>query len=122
VSGTNLFAATSDGGVWRRPLSEMITSVEGLSTNLPVHFRLYQNYPNPFNPSTTIEFALPKSAFVTLQVYDLLGRQVGELVNEKLGPGNYRTLWAANGLASGVYFYRLQAAEFVETKKLLLIR
>jgi len=85
-----------------------------------------------FNPSTTIEFALPKSALVTLRVYDLLGRQapipqsgtgqVGELVNEKLAPGNYKTQWDAQGLASGVYFYRLQAGEFVETKKLLLIR
>jgi hypothetical protein len=65
---------------------------------------------------------LPNSAFVTLRVYDLLGRQVGELVNEKLAPGSYRTQWNASGLAGGVYFYRLTAGEFVETKKLILLR
>jgi len=100
----------------------ILTTVEKLPSEVPKEFSLGQNYPNPFNPSTTIEFALPKSAFVTLRVYDLLGRQVGELVNEKPGPGNYKTQWDARGLASGVYFYRLTAGDFVETKKLLLLR
>jgi hypothetical protein len=89
---------------------------------LPNTFYLYQNYPNPFNPSTTIEFALPKSAFVTLQVYDLLGSQVAELVNEKLSAGTYTRQWDARGLASGVYFYRLSAGGFSQTKKLILVR
>jgi hypothetical protein len=88
---------------------------------LPSELAPYPNNPRPFNPSTTIGFALPKSAFVTLRVYDLLGRLVGELVNEKLGPGTYKTQWDARGLASGVYFYRLTAGEYVETKRLLLL-
>lgn len=99
-----------------------ITSVEASDNLIPGSFELRQNYPNPFNPSTTIEFALPKSAFVTLRVYDVLGRQVGELVNAKLGAGNYKTQWDARGLATGVYFYRLTAGEFVETKKLLFLK
>jgi hypothetical protein len=101
----------------------MVTSVRHTANGeMPNSLGLEQNYPNPFNPSTTIEFVLPKSAFVTLRVYDLLGRQVGELVNEKLGPSTHKTQWDASGLASGVYFYRLQAGDFVETKKLLLVR
>ena len=129
VSGTNLLAGGDDGVYWR-PLSEMVTLVERLSTDLPRHFSLAQNYPNPFNPSTTIELALPKSAFVTLRVYDLLGRQVGEQVNEKLSPGMYKTQWDARGLPSGVYFYRLSAGDpsassgqsFAETKRLILVK
>ena len=130
VSGTDLFAGTDGSGVWRRPLSEFVTAVTPVDHPLPEDYILGNSYPNPFNPSTTIEFALSKSAFVTLRVYDLLGRKVGELVNEKLAPGNYTTHWDARGLASGVYFYRLQAGEpsagsgqsFVETKKLILLR
>jgi surface antigen len=91
-------------------------------TILPKESSLSQNYPNPFNPSTTIEFALPKSAYVTLRVYDLLGRQVGELVNEKLGSGTYTRQWEARDLASGVYFYRLTTGSFVQARKLLLLR
>jgi len=100
----------------------LLTDVANNGNQIPTQYELSQNYPNPFNPSTTIEFALPKSAFVTLRVYDLLGRQAGELVSEKLGPGTYKTQWDASGLSSGVYFYRLTAGDFVETKKLLLLR
>jgi hypothetical protein len=114
-----VFAAA--GGIVYRSV-QPVTYVQYTSETFPSSYVLRQNYPNPFNPSTTIEFALPKSAYVTLRVYDLLGRQVGELVNEKLEPGMYKTQWNASGLASGVYFYRLQAGEFTETKKLLLLR
>jgi hypothetical protein len=121
VSGTNLFAGTN-GGVWRRPLSEMITSVERLSTDLPTHFSLDQNYPNPFNPATTISFSLPTESFVSLKVFDALGREVSILLSKELAAGKYSLQWNAAGLASGVYFYRLHAREFVETKKLILLR
>jgi hypothetical protein len=113
-------AGTNQGGI--SSFTTLVTSVERLEGQLPETYFLAQNYPNPFNPSTTIEFALPKSTFVTLWVWDLLGRQVGELVNEKLSPGTYGTQWDAGGLAGGVYFYRLQAGDFVETKKMLLMR
>ncbi|OGU74600.1 MAG: hypothetical protein A3H45_10575 [Ignavibacteria bacterium RIFCSPLOWO2_02_FULL_55_14] len=122
VSGTNLFAGTRGGGVWRRPLSEMITSVDRLSAALPMHFRLEQNYPNPFNPATTISFALPSRSFVSLKVFDALGREVTILLSEQLPAGKYSLQWNAVGLPSGVYFYRLQAGSFTETKKLLLLR
>jgi photosystem II stability/assembly factor-like uncharacterized protein len=102
--------------------SSYVVSVEGKKVDVLSVFALGQNYPNPFNPSTTIEFALPKSAYITLRVYDLLGRQVSELVNQNLSPGTYIRHWDARGLASGLYFYRLQAGEFVDTKKLLLLR
>ena len=122
VSGTNLFAGTSGGGVWRRPLSEMVTSVQRLSTNLPTHFSLEQNYPNPFNPATTISFSLPSKSFVSLKVFDALGREVATLLSEELPAGTYSQQWNAASLPSGVYFYRLQSGSFIETKKLVLLR
>ncbi len=87
----------------------------------PNTFALFQNYPNPFNPATTIEFALPKSAFVTLKVFNLLG-EVATLVAEQRTPGIHKLNWDARGLASGVYLYRLEAGEFVQSKKLILMR
>ena len=121
VSGTNLFAGTMGGGVWGRPLSEM-TSVERLSTELPTRFSLGQNYPNPFNPSTTIPFSVPSKAFVSLKLFDALGREVSSLVSEELSAGTHARQWSALGLASGIYFYRLQAGNFAETRRLILPR
>ncbi len=89
---------------------------------IPLEYSLSQNYPNPFNPSTTIEFTLPKSAFVTLKVYNLLGEEIATLVSEDLSAGKYKYLWDATRLASGVYFYRLHAGEFKQTKKLILMK
>jgi hypothetical protein len=90
--------------------------------SLPSRFSLSQNYPNPFNPSTTIEFSLPHTEFVTLKVYDLLGQEVATLAAEQLSPGTYTRTWNAENSASGIYFYRLQTAQFTETKKLVLIK
>jgi len=96
-----------------------------------VEFHLKQNYPNPFsplgrgicdNPSTTIEFVLPKSAFVTLKVYNLLGEEVATLIAEQRTAGIHKFNWDARGLASGVYLYRLEAGDFVQVKKLVLMR
>jgi len=93
-----------------------------VSNNLPGKFDLHQNYPNPFNPSTTIEFALPKTDFVTLTIYNVTGEKVATLVAENLTAGSYKYQWNAVGLASGVYFYQLQAGNFKQSKKLLLLR
>ena len=121
ASPTDLYAGTWENGVWRRPLSEMMTSVENTRTNVPMRFTLCQNYPNPFNPSTTITYELPKSTEVKLSVYDILGREVSVLVNERRNAGVHEVKLDAAGLASGVYFYRLQAGSFVDTKKFLLV-
>jgi photosystem II stability/assembly factor-like uncharacterized protein len=99
----------------------LATSVKQTKT-IAVGFRLEQNYPNPFNPSTKIGFRVPGSGLVSLKVFDVLGREVRTLVNEKLETGSYETTFDARGLASGVYYYRIQAGNFVETKKLLLLR
>jgi photosystem II stability/assembly factor-like uncharacterized protein len=89
---------------------------------LPSIFALGQNYPNPFNPSTTIRFALPTSSHVTLTVYNPLGQQVVELVNGEIEPGNHEVKFDGAGLSSGVYFYRLAANSFVQTRRLVLLR
>jgi len=89
---------------------------------MPAAFNLYQNYPNPFNPSTHIRFSVQGSALTSLKVYDILGREVATLVNEVKQPGRYEVTWNATGYASGVYFYRLKAGSFVQTKRMLLLR
>ncbi len=123
VSGTHLFAGTAGGdGVWRRPLSEMITSVERLAPNVPSQFALQQNFPNPFNATTTISFTLPKACRARLSVFDLLGNQVAVLVDRDFAPGEYQVVFEAKDLASGVYFYRLKAEDEVKTRKLVLIK
>jgi hypothetical protein len=83
---------------------------------------LLQNYPNPFNSVSNVDFSISKSSFVTIAVYDLLGREVATIVDERLAPGSYTRQWNAGGLASGVYLYRLTAGTYVETRKLVLIR
>ena len=93
-----------------------------LVAGIPKSFALFQNYPNPFNPATTIEFALPASGFVTLRVYNILGEVVVTLVSEKVIAGKYKYYWDAKGLASGVYFYKLEADNFILTRKMILIR
>ena len=90
--------------------------------SIPVSFKLSQNYPNPFNPTTTIEYTIPQSRFVSLKVYDILGREVKTLVNRQELPGTHKVQFNGNGIASGVYFYRIQAGEFISTKKFVLLK
>jgi len=122
IFGTNLFAGgTNMLTIWRRPLSDMITSV--VQQTMTEHsFKLSQNYPNPFNPSTTIRYALPTRTRVTLTVYNTFGQQVAQLMNEVKEPGTYTVKFDGSNLASGVYFYRLRAGDYVFTKKLLLMK
>ncbi len=99
---------------------------------LPLEFNLYQNYPNPFNPTTTIKYSIPTSSpltkrrtevgFVTLKVFDILGREIKTLVNKKQSPGSYSVIFNAGDLPSGLYFYKLTAGEFSQTKKMLLLK
>jgi hypothetical protein len=122
VKGAYLFAGTFNGKVWKRPLSELITSVEDPPIELPNHFSLEQNYPNPFNPSTNISFFVGMYGHTSLRVYDILGREVANLVNETKPAGSYQVEWNATGFPSGVYFYRLNAGSYSDTKKLLLLK
>jgi hypothetical protein len=85
-------------------------------------FKLDQNYPNPFNPSTNISFQVPKNSFVTLKVYDILGREIATLVSKKLNAGEYEIPFSNNQLTSGVYFYRIEAEDYVNTKKMFMIK
>ena len=100
----------------------LITSVSLTSNELPIKFDLAQNYPNPFNPTTTISFNIPLKSFVLLKVFDLVGREVATLVSEEMSAGNHSQQWNAVNISSGVYFYRLQAGSFTETKKLVLLK
>ena len=130
IGGPFLFVGTSSawdfgGSVWRRPLSEMLTDFTDVKDNekqSPHDFILEQNYPNPFNPTTTISFSLPSRSFVSLKVFDGLGREVTVLLSEELAAGNYTQQWNASGFSNGVYYYRLQAGTYFQTKKLVLLK
>ena len=101
----------------------MVVSVDGETELIPTKTELSQNYPNPFNPTTVINYSLSNPAKVSLKIYDILGREVRTLVNEKQTIGNYKVNFNASGLASGVYFYRLVAgSDVVSVKKMILLR
>ena len=98
------------------------TSVNGNYIDIPNDYTLYHNYPNPFNPSTTIEFTLPKSEFVELKVYNILGKEVTTLVSKKLNQGNHTFQFDGRNLASGIYYYQLVSGEYREVKKMVLMK
>jgi hypothetical protein len=93
-----------------------------ITEEIPIKYTLYQNYPNPFNPSTTIEYSIPKLSFVTLKVFDMLGREIKALVEEEKQIGNYKVELDASNLTSGVYYYRFQAGNYSEVKKMILMK
>jgi hypothetical protein len=103
-------------------LTGISTGVHAEPSSSPKSFSLFQNYPNPFNSVTNISFDLPSKSFMSLKVYDLIGREITTLISEELPAGNHLKHWNASGLSSGVYFYRLQAGSFSETKKLVLLQ
>jgi hypothetical protein len=106
-------------GITFAPDASAIREVAGA---LPDRFALHQNYPNPFNPKTGVRFQVPGVSDVKLVVYDLLGREVAVLVNEKKAPGRYEVQFDGKGLASGVYLYRLTAGTFSQVRKMVLLR
>jgi hypothetical protein len=99
-----------------------VTSVENNMNNLPEEFILLQNYPNPFNPSTKINYAVPQQSQVLIKVFDVLGNEIETLVNEEKPVGTYEVAWYAKNLPSGIYFYRLRAGDFIETKKMVFLK
>ncbi len=115
-----IFAGTNYQGVWRRLRPGVVNIDDEL--NAPHSFYLSQNYPNPFNPTTKISFTIPRTGFVTLKVYDVLGNEVATLVSEEKPSGEYEVEFSGNGLTSGIYFYQIKSENFIETKKMILLK
>jgi photosystem II stability/assembly factor-like uncharacterized protein len=113
AAGSQGILKTTNGG---------ISGIQKVSSEIPSEFSLSQNYPNPFNPATNIKFQIPKTTSVKMLIFDMLGREVETLVNEQLKPGTYQADWNASIYPSGVYFYKLIADGYVETKKMILIK
>ena len=121
----NLSHLASDGKIVGSSMwafGTVLSSVPGNATGIPVKFALTQNYPNPFNPSTSFTYELSKAGFVSVKVYDLLGREVATLVNEFKQAGSYPATWNAASFGSGVYFYKMQSGSFTATKKMILMK
>jgi len=114
--------AVGNYGIILHTISGGITTINDSSTSIPKHFLLNQNYPNPFNPTTTIKYQIPQAGFVSLKVYDMLGKEVAILVNEEKPVGSYEVEFNGSRIPSGIYFYQLQSGSFVETKKLILVK
>lgn len=112
----------SDGGTLEFSIVIVVILQVSNEVETPMEFALQQNYPNPFNPATTIHFTLAKSSNVQLSVYNLQGQHIATLLNEKLSSGEHAATFDASQLSSGVYIYRLQAGEFMQTKKMMLIK
>lgn len=108
--------------VWADMSPAIVLGVEETNSSIPTVYDLAQNFPNPFNPSTTINFSVPEAGLVTLKVFNVLGQEVANLVNEDLAAGNYNVNFNASNLTSGVYFYSITANNFVATKKMMLVK
>lgn len=111
----------------RNPLTETArwtttTGINQISSAVPDKFNLYNNYPNPFNPATVIKFDVAKSQLVKIVVYDLLGQEVSTLINQNMSPGSYEVDFNAGGLSSGMYFYRIETAGYIQTNRMMLIK
>ena len=130
VNDSTIFVGTEMTGLWSIPMPEVTAIRKTINSTFPSSYKLEQNYPNPFNPTTNISYSLPRDGFVTLKVYDILGREVRTLINERQSAGNHSVTFDASDLASGVYFYRLIArpmgthsvGNFVDAKKLVLLK
>jgi hypothetical protein len=107
---------TTTGGV------SWVKEQKQIKGEMPSQFTISQNYPNPFNPTSTIEYQIPNQSFVALKIFDLLGREVAVLVNERKDAGNYSVQWNASSFSSGIYLYRLEANGKMEMRKALLIK
>ena len=114
--------AAEIAATWNHELPYTVTGIGNVSSIIPDKFYLNQNYPNPFNPSTTIKYGLKKQSNVELTIYDAIGRQIKTLVKNSQPAGSYEVTFNAQELSSGVYFYRLTTSEYVETKKMMLVK
>jgi len=120
--GSEFYVTDSYNGTVRIYKEQSPTLVKENQNSSPANFQLYQNYPNPFNPTTTIQYEIPKSELVTINVYDVLGKHVTTLVDTKMQPGKYKVDFNAEKLPSGIYFYQIKAGKFSAAKKMLLLK
>jgi photosystem II stability/assembly factor-like uncharacterized protein len=118
----HLYMIATDGSVIRYRDSSVLIGININNGNIPASFKLEQNYPNPFNPVTTIEYSLPQASEVSIKIYDMVGNEVMNAVNEFKQAGNYSVSVDASSLASGVYFYKMTAGSFIESKKMILVK
>jgi hypothetical protein len=118
----NLYNFYTNGTTQTYTLLRTVSEIEEETELLPNKFLLNQNYPNPFNPSTIIKYEIPERSFVTLRVYDVLGKEITTLVNEETPGGTYQVDFDTYDLTSGIYFYQLQAGSFVGTRKMVLLK
>lgn len=118
----HLYLVASDGSIIRYRDSSLVVGINVNNGSTPTEYKLEQNFPNPFNPTTTINYALPKASVVTIKVYDMLGNEIMDLVNEQKPAGNHSATVDASGLASGVYFYTIKAGDFAASKKMTLVK
>jgi hypothetical protein len=109
-------------GFWYVYKQSTITSVEEEQETPPTEFKLEQNFPNPFNPATTIKYAVPIRSNVLIKIYNIVGEEVAKLVNEEKEQGWYSLVFESSGLASGIYIYRMQAGNYISTRKMTLIK
>jgi hypothetical protein len=116
-----IFAGTGTYG-YRRPLSELIIGIQPISMVIPEQYKLHQNYPNPFNPVTKISFDIAKTGFVSIVVYDALGRKVETLVSQQMNAGSYNMDFNGAELTSGVYFYKMEANGFANVKRMVVLK
>ena len=114
------YSSSPDTGYYSLKYDSTLTDVK--INNKPGYFSLYQNFPNPFNPSTDIKYVINKTSFVTLKIFDILGREVATLINEEKSPGTYNVEFSAENLSSGVYIYQLKAGGFIQSKKMIVLR
>ncbi len=121
LGSTNSFGA-GNYDIYVIKLAPDLTDINRSDKILPNQFILQQNYPNPFNPTTTINYTIPKSAKVSLTIFDVLGQKIETLVNKRQNPGNYSVHWDASGYPSGIYFYQIKAGKYSQIKKMLLIK
>ncbi len=118
----NGFDSVATGNNLILNIKRTTVGINQISSEIPGEFKLENNYPNPFNPETTIKYQLPKAAFVTIKLYDITGREVAQLVNQRHEAGYYDYQFNASFLSSGVYFYRIEAGQFTDVKRMLLIK
>jgi hypothetical protein len=119
---SNVYTKNDSTTILNVQLKPTTTGISGNENNIAKEFELMQNYPNPFNPSTSIEFNVPDKSFVTIKVYDYLGREITTLINGETEPGKNSVSWNASNNSSGVYFYKLTSGNVTLTKSMLLVK